>query len=65
MFSFNQDGTSIEFPDLPGCLTYGSTIEEATKNAKQCMGLPIYGMEQSNLEYQTLPKKMNHNKVLP
>ena len=29
IFTFDDDGISVEFPDLPGCLTCGDTIEEA------------------------------------
>ncbi len=28
---------SVEFPDLPGCLTYGMTLEEAKENAKEVL----------------------------
>ena len=41
----NDDGISVEFPDLPGCLTCGDTIEEAIQRAKEAMGLYLYGME--------------------
>lgn len=40
------DGVSVEFPDLPGCLTCGDTEEEALKNAKEALALHLYGMEQ-------------------
>ena len=29
----DQGGYVVSFPDLPGCLSYGETIEEAVKNA--------------------------------
>jgi predicted RNase H-like HicB family nuclease len=40
------DGVSVNFPDLPGCLTCGDTEEEALKNAKEALALHLYGMEQ-------------------
>lgn len=43
---YDPDGISIEFPDLPGCLPCGSTTEEALHNAKEALGLHLYGMEQ-------------------
>jgi predicted RNase H-like HicB family nuclease len=46
IFEFNDDGISVEFPDLPGCLTCGDTIEEAAQNAKEALGLHLYSMEQ-------------------
>lgn len=45
IFTFDDDGISVEFPDLPGCLTCGDTIEEAIQRAKEAMGLHMYGME--------------------
>lgn len=44
-FYFDNDGISIEFPDLPGCLPCAHSQEEAFKNAKEAMGLHLYGME--------------------
>lgn len=44
-FYFDDDGISIEFPDLPGCLPCAHSQEEAFKNAKEAMGLHLYGME--------------------
>ena len=38
-------GVSIEFPDLSGCLPCADTVEEATKNAKEALGLHLWGME--------------------
>ena len=45
IFSYEEDGISIEFPDLPGCLPCADTTEEAMKNAKEALGLHLYGME--------------------
>lgn len=45
-FYFDDDGISIEFPDLPGCLPCAHSQEEAFRNAKEAMGLHLYGMEQ-------------------
>lgn len=44
-FYFDEDGISIEFPDLPGCLSCAQTDEEAFKNAREALGLHLYGME--------------------
>ncbi|MBE6089543.1 MAG: type II toxin-antitoxin system HicB family antitoxin [Clostridium beijerinckii] len=48
IFSYADDGISIEFPDLPGCLPCGDTTEEAVANAKEAMGLHLFGMEKDN-----------------
>lgn len=45
-FYYDDDGISIEFPDLPGCLPCARTSEEAFRNAKEALGLHLFGMEQ-------------------
>ena len=47
-FYFDEDGISIEFPDLPGCLPCANTTEEAFRNATEALGLHLFGMEQDN-----------------
>jgi len=49
IFDYAEDGISVEFPDLPGCLTFGSTDEEALTMAKEAMALHLYGMEEDNV----------------
>lgn len=48
LFTYENDGISIEFPDLPGCYPCADkdNTEEALKNAKEALGLHIWGMEQ-------------------
>jgi len=48
IFSFDDDGISIEFPDIAGCLPCADTTEEAIKNAKEALALHLYGMEEDN-----------------
>lgn len=45
IFYYAEDGISIEFPDLPGCLPCADTTEEAVRNAKEALGVHLYGME--------------------
>lgn len=45
-FYYDDDGVSIEFPDLPGCLPCAQDSEEAFHNAKEALGLHLFGMEQ-------------------
>lgn len=45
IFDYAEDGISIEFPDLPGCLPCAKTTDEAIKNAKEAMALHLWGME--------------------
>jgi len=48
ILTYTDKGISIEFPDLPGCLPCADTSEEAVKNAKEALGLHIWGMEKDN-----------------
>lgn len=50
LFSYDDDGISIDFPDLPGCCPCADSTEEALKNAKEALGLHIWGMEQDGEE---------------
>jgi predicted RNase H-like HicB family nuclease len=50
VFTFADDGVSIEFPDLPGCLPCADNEEEAFKNAKEALALHLYGMEEDSDE---------------
>lgn len=45
ILSLDADGISVEFPDLPGCLTCGDTEEEALRMAQEALALHIWGME--------------------
>ena len=55
LFTYDEDGIVIEFPDLPGCCPCAEKddTEGALKNAQEAMGLHIWGMEQDN---ETLPE---------
>jgi len=46
VFHYDGDGISIAFPDLPGCLPCAMTEDKAFKNAKEALGLHLYGLEQ-------------------
>ena len=48
ILSYSDDGISIEFPDLPGCLPCAESTEEAVENARDAMGLHLWGMEMDN-----------------
>lgn len=48
VLSYDEDGISIEFPDLPGCYPCADKddTDTALANAKEALGLHIWGMEQ-------------------
>ena len=50
IFDYSDDGISVEFPDLPGCLTCADTTEEALSNAKEALELTMYSIEEDNEE---------------
>jgi antitoxin HicB len=37
VFTFEDDGVSVEFPDLDGCFTCGSDLEEAARMAEDAL----------------------------
>lgn len=50
----SSDGSySVFFPDLPGCFSYGSNLEEAQRMATETASLHVYGMECDNEEIPT------------
>ena len=48
IFNYAEDGISISFPDLPGCLSCADTTKEAIKNAEEVLGLVLYDIEEEN-----------------
>lgn len=52
VFEPSGDGYSVYFPDLPGCVSYGASLEEAEREAVDALGLHLYGMEKDG---DTLP----------
>ena len=49
IISIDDDGISIEFPDLPGCLSCADTTEEAAKNANEALRLHMWSLEKDNI----------------
>ncbi|MEL7568222.1 MAG: type II toxin-antitoxin system HicB family antitoxin [Dehalobacterium sp.] len=62
IFDYADDGISIEFPDLLGCLPCARDNEEAVKNAKEALALHLWGMEQDN---DLIPAPTLINELLP
>ena len=50
----------VEFPDLEGCVTEGSTLEEAMENAQEAMGLYLAALLEEN---QPLPPATNIKEI--
>ncbi len=64
IFNYSDDGISISFPDLPGCLSQADYTEEALKNSEEVLGLWMYNMEDEN-EPIPAPTPIEHIDCLP
>lgn len=41
-------GYSVDFPDLPGCISAGDTLEESLSMAREALSLHLYAMIEDN-----------------
>lgn len=59
-----EGGFWVSFPDLPGCLTQGESMEEAYEMAVDALSLCISDMKENNLPLPTpsKPDNINHEK---
>ena len=66
LFDYADDGISIVFPDLPGCCPCADKddTDMALKNAKEALGLHIWGMEQDHEEIP-VPSKITDLEIEP
>ncbi|MDR1731479.1 MAG: type II toxin-antitoxin system HicB family antitoxin [Synergistaceae bacterium] len=48
VFCYEENGISITFPDLPGCISCGDDDRDAVKMAEEALGLHLYNMELDN-----------------
>ncbi|MEW6081072.1 MAG: type II toxin-antitoxin system HicB family antitoxin [Bacillota bacterium] len=63
---FNPDergpeyGYTVTFPDLPGCITEGDSLENALSMAQEALQLHLYGMEEDGdaIPAPTPPEKV-------
>lgn len=50
ILNYAEDGISVSFPDLPGCLTCAHDSATALSRAKEALGLYLFDSEQCNEE---------------
>ena len=62
IFDYAEDGISISFPDLPGCISCANTDEEALYMAKDALGLFIASCEEDGDELPP-PTLLNNIKL--
>lgn len=54
IFNYDDDGISIHFPDLPGCISCGYSHDEAVKMAKDALELYLEDMQEENIPKPSL-----------
>lgn len=59
---------SVSFPDLPGCFSYGDSLDEAQRMATEAASLHVYGIEQDGEEIPVpsanLPKEETEGNII-
>lgn len=69
IFDYAEDGISIDFPDLPGCISCGFSFDEALKMAKEALELYLDGMKDAEIPKPSKLEKIKietpNKKVLP
>ena len=50
-----KDGFSAYFPDLPGCISIGDTLEKCIDNVNDALNLHYYGMQKTRKASRFLP----------
>ncbi|MEX2720666.1 MAG: type II toxin-antitoxin system HicB family antitoxin [Candidatus Wukongarchaeota archaeon] len=59
-----EDGYTVIAPSLPGCITYGDTIEEAIDRAREAIELYIESLKEHVEEIPTDEKTSEYTLVL-
>jgi len=56
----SEHGFTVTFPDLPGCITEGDSLEDALSMAQEALQLHLYGMEEDGdaIPAPTPPEKV-------
>lgn len=52
-------GYSVYFPDISGCTSYGLTVDEAQRNAKEALAMHLRGMKEDGEEFPIPSEKPN------
>ncbi len=55
-----EGGYTVMVPSLPGCVTYGETIEQAIEMAKEAIELYIESLKEHNEEIPTEEKTLEY-----
>ncbi len=60
IFTEDEDGYSVRFPDVDGCFTSGRSLQEALEMAEDALCLMLYDMEESG---EAIPAASGVNNV--
>jgi antitoxin HicB len=55
-----EGGYTVIVPSLPGCVTYGDTVEEAIEMAKEAIGLYIESLKEHGEEIPTEERTLEY-----
>ena len=55
-----EGGYTVIVPSLPGCITYGDTVEEAIEMAKEAIGLYIESLKAHGEEIPTEERTLEY-----
>jgi antitoxin HicB len=55
-----EGGYTVIIPSLPGCVTYGDTVEEALEMAKEAIGLYIESLKAHGEEIPTEERTLEY-----
>ena len=67
IFHREKGGYWVSFPDIPGCLTDGDTLQEAYDNALDALGLYIEDIKAEDypvINEKHMPKNLKKNEML-
>ena len=60
VFGKTATGYSVHFPDLPGCISVGKTLEESHRMAREALGLHLWSME---TDEDTIPESTQVDQI--
>ena len=66
VFEKQEGGFAVSFPDLPGCITCGNTIEESLKHAQEALALYLDGLNDvpSATEIKRIITELNNDSIV-
>ncbi|MBK5933128.1 hypothetical protein CCR78_03920 [Rhodovulum imhoffii] len=58
--SGNSSGFGVSFPDFPGCVTQGDTIDDALRLAREALAFHVEGMSEDG---EVIPEPRNTQQI--